>query len=102
MGLDIDAQVIARRLTRLSPTSAKLTMENQGRSAASGVFDVWIDPEGAAALRSPAAIAFHLQPGEQREVLIEIDRPAPVVLGVELRGEGLAPEGIRMKEPHPH
>ena len=100
MGLDIDAQVIARRLTRLSPTSAKLTMENQGRSAASGVFDVWIDPEGAAALRSPAAIAFDLQPGEQREILIEIDRPAPVVLGVELRGEGLAPEGIRMEEHH--
>ena len=101
IGLDIDTPVIVRRLTRLSPTSAKLTMENQGRSAASGVFDVWIDPEAAAMLRTPAAIPFNLQPGEQREVLIEIDRPAPVVLGVELRGEGLAPEGIRMEQHQP-
>ena len=99
MGLDIDTPVIARRLTRLSPTSAKLTINNQGRSAASGVFDVWIDPEGAAALQTPAAIPFNLQPGEHREVVIEIDRPAPVVLGVELRGEGLVPEGIRMALP---
>ena len=101
MGLDIDTPVIARRFTRLSATNAKLTMENQGRSAVSGVFDVWIDPERAATLRTPAAIEFSLQPGEQREVVIEIDRPAPVVLGVELRGEGLAPEGIRMEEHRP-
>ena len=45
-------------------------------------------------LGASAAIAFGLQPGEQREVVIEIDRPAPAVLGVELRGEDLAPEGI--------
>jgi hypothetical protein len=76
-------------------------MENQGRSAASGVFDVWINPEAAATVRTPAAIPFNLQPGERREVVIEIDRPAPIVLGVELRGEGLAPEGIRMEEHHP-
>ena len=102
MGLDIDTPVIARHLTRLSPTSAKLTIENQGRSAQSGVFDVWIDPEGAATLHTAAAIPFNLQPGEQREVAIEIDHPAVVVLGVELRGEGLAPEGIRMEEHHAH
>jgi hypothetical protein len=100
IGLDVDTQVIVRRLTRLSPTSAKLMIENQGVSAASGVFDVWTDPQNAVTLRTPAAIPFDLRPGEQREVLIEIDRPAPVVLGVELRGEGLAPEGIRMQE-HP-
>jgi hypothetical protein len=52
-------------------------------------------------LRTPAAIAFGLRPGEQREGLIEIDRPAPALLGVELRGEGLAPERIRMEEHHP-
>ena len=101
MGLDIDTPVIVRRLTRLSATSAMLTIENRGRNAASGVFDVWIDPAAAAMLSTPAAITFDLQPGAQREVLIEIDRPAPVVVGVELRGEGLAPEGIRMEEHHP-
>ena len=96
MGLDIDTPVIARRLTRVSPTSTTLTIENQGRSAASGTFDVWVDPEGAATLRTPPAIQFSLQPGERREFPIEIDRPASVVVGVELRGEGLAPEGILM------
>jgi hypothetical protein len=102
IGLDIDTPVIARRLTRLGPTSAKLTIENQGRSAASGVFDVWIDPAAAATLRTPSAIPFTLQPGERREVLIEIDHPAPAVLGVELRGEGLAPEGIHMEADPSH
>jgi len=101
IGLDIDTPVIVRRLTRLTPTSAELTIQNQGGSAVSGVFDVWIDPEGAVTLRTPAAIPFNLPPGEQHEVLIEIDRSAPVVLGVDLRGEGLAPEGIRMEEQHP-
>lgn len=100
MGLDIDTPVIVRRLTRVSATSAKLTIENQGRSAASGVFDVWIDPEGAATLRTPASIAFNLEPGAKRGIRIEIDRAAPVVLGAELRGEGLVPEGIRLDE-HP-
>jgi len=61
---------------------------------------VKFDPDAAVTLRTPAAIEFNLQPGKQREVVIEIDRPAPVVLGVELRGEGLAPEGIRMEEHH--
>ena len=97
IGLDIDTPVIARRLARVSATSTKLTIENQGSSAATGTFDVWMDPEGAATLTTPAAIPFNLQPGEHREALIEIDRPTPVVLGVELRGEGLAPEGIRME-----
>lgn len=97
IGLDIDTPVIARRLARVSATSIKLTIENQGSSAATGTFDVWMDPEGAATLTTPAAIPFNLQPGEHREALIEIDRPTPVVLGVELRGEGLAPEGIRME-----
>jgi parallel beta-helix repeat protein len=101
MGLDIDTPVVVRRLTRLSPTRAKLTLENQGRSAASGVFDVWIDPEAAAALRTPAAISFSLAPGERSEMTIEIDRAAAVVLGVELRGERLDPEGIRMEERKP-
>ena len=102
IGLDIDTPVIARRLTRLSPTSAKLTIENQGRSVASGVFDVWIDPAAAATLLTPSAIPFSLQPGERREVSIEIDHPAPAVLGVELRGEGLAPEGIHLEADHSH
>jgi parallel beta-helix repeat protein len=101
MGLDIDTPVIARRLTRLTPTSAKLTIENQGSSTVSGSFDVWIDPQGAAKLRTPAEVPFTLQPGEKSEAIIEIDRPVPVVLGVELRGEGLAPEGIRMEDYHP-
>ena len=101
IGLEIDTPVIARRLTRVSSTTAKLTIENQGRSAASGTFDVWIDPDSAAALRTPAAIPFTLQPGEHRDVVIEIDRPAPVVVGAELRGEGLVPEGIRMAEQGP-
>jgi hypothetical protein len=101
IGLEIDTPVIARRLTRVSSTTAKLTIENQGRSAASGTFDVWIDPDSAAALRTPAAIPFTLQPGEHRDVVIEIDCPAPVVVGAELRGEGLVPEGIRMAEQGP-
>lgn len=96
MGLDIDTPVIVRRLTRLSSTTAKLTIENQGRGPASGTFDVWIDPDGLTTLHTPAAISFDLQPGEHREVVIEIARPVPVVLGVQLRGEGLDPEGIRM------
>jgi len=97
IGLDIDTPVIARRLTVLSPASVKLVIENQGRTAASGVFDVWVDPEGAATLRTPASISFALQAGERRTVTIEVERHAPAVVGVELRGEGVAPEGVALK-----
>jgi len=97
IGLEIQTAVIARHLTPISSSSAELTIENQGHSAASGVFDVWLDPQGSATLRTPAAIPFTLQAGERRKVTLEVERTAPVVLGVQLRGEGLVPEGVRLR-----
>lgn len=96
IGLDIETQVIARHLASVSPSSAKLVIENQGRAAVSGVFDVWVDPAGAVMLRTPASIPFALQPGARREVTIEVEHTAPVIVGVELRGEHLAPEGVKL------
>ncbi|MGO4518321.1 right-handed parallel beta-helix repeat-containing protein [Terriglobus sp. 2YAB30_2] len=97
MGLDIDTSLLARRLTAVSPTQAKLTIENQGRSAQSGVFAVWIEPGVDARIVTPPEIPFSLKPGEKAERTITIEHASPVYLGVYLKGESFVPAGIKMK-----
>ena len=97
MGLDIDTPVVSRRLTQVSPTEAKLTIENRGRSAQSGVFEVWIEPGMDGRIVTPPEIPFSLKPGEKTERTITIQHGSPVHLGAYLKGESFVPAGIEMK-----
>src|SRR5262249_29825304 len=78
MGLDIDTTLLARRLTAVSSTEAKLTIENQGRSAQSGMFELWIEPGVDARIVTPSEIPFSLKPGEKTERTITIEHAGPV------------------------
>jgi hypothetical protein len=98
MGLDIDTPLIARRLTEVSPTQAKLTVENQGRSAQAGVFHVWMEPGVEGRIMSPPEIPFSLKPGEKTEQTITIEHTRPIHLGAYLKGESFVPAGIIMKQ----
>ena len=97
MGLDIDTPVVARRLTQVSPNEARLTIENQGRGAQTGVFELWIAPGEDGRIVSPAEIPFSLKAGESTEQTITIEHGSPVYLGAYLKGESFVPAGIRMK-----
>ena len=97
MGLDIDTPLVARRLTEVTPTQAKLTIENQGRSAQAGVFEVWIEPGVDGRIVTPPEIPFSLKPGEKAEQTITIEHVGPVHLGAYLKGESFIPAGIKMK-----
>ena len=103
MGLDADSPsiaatpVVSRRLTKVSPTEAKLTIENQGRSAQSGVFEVWIEPGVNGRIVTPPEIPFSLKPGEKTERTITIEHGSPVHLGAYLKSESFVPAGIEMK-----
>jgi hypothetical protein len=97
MGLDIDTSIIARRLTVVSPTQAKLTIENQGRSPQAGVFEVWIEPGRDGRIVTPPEIPFSLKSGEKTERTITIEHGSPVRLGAYLKGESFVPAGIEMK-----
>lgn len=97
MGLDIDTPVVVRRLTAVSPTQATLTIENQGRSAQSGVFEVWIAPGVDGRVVTPPEIPFSLKPGEKTEQTITIEHGSPVYLGAYLKGETFVSAGIKMK-----
>ncbi len=97
MGLDIDTPLLARRLTEVSPTQAKLTIENQGRSTQTGVFEVWIAPGVDGRIVTPPEIPFSLKPGEKTEQTITIEHVGPVYLGAYLKGESFVPAGIKMK-----
>jgi parallel beta-helix repeat protein len=94
IGLGLPAPAIARHLSKLSPTAVRLLVANEGNTLTSGTFDIWLSPESAASLRSPREIQFSLRPGERREFVIEVVRATPVVVGAELRGEDLRPDGI--------
>jgi hypothetical protein len=97
MGLDLDTPLIARRLTEVSPTQAKLTIENQGRNVQAGVFEIWIEPGADGKIISPSEIPFALKPGEKTERMITIEHVGPVHLGAYLKGESFVPAGIKMK-----
>ena len=103
MGLDANSPsvaatpILARRLTQISPTQAKLTIENQGPTPQNGVFQVWIEPGGAARTVTPPEIPFSLKPGEKTEQTITIEHGSPVHLGAYLKGESFVPAGITMK-----
>jgi hypothetical protein len=103
MGLDADSPsiaatpVVSRRLTEVSPTEAKLTIENRGRSAQSGVFEVWIEPGVDGRIVTPPEIPFSLKPGETTERTITIKHGSPIHLGTYLKGESFVPAGIKMK-----
>lgn len=97
MGLDIDTPLVTRRLTGVSPTQAKLTIENQGRSTQSGAFALWIEPGADARIVTPPEIPFSLKPGEKTEQTITIEHRTPVHLGAYLKGESFIPAGITMK-----
>ena len=97
MGLDIDTQVVVRRLTQMSPTQAKLTIENQGRSAQTGVFEMWMAPGDDGRIVTPPEIPFSLKPGEKTERMIIIEHGGPVHLGAYLKGESFVPAAIMMK-----
>lgn len=97
MGLDIDTPVIARRLTAVNATEAKLTIENQGRSAQSGVFQVWIESGVDGQIVSPKEIPFSLKPGETMERTITVEHASPIRLGAYLKGESFVPSGLKMK-----
>jgi hypothetical protein len=97
IGLNLDTPQVARRLTQASPTEAKLTIENQSRSAQTGVFDVWIAPGEDGRLVTPPKIPFSLKPGEKTERTITIEHRGPVHLGASLNGESFVPAGITMK-----
>ena len=97
MGLDIDTPLISRRLNRVSPTRATLIIENQGRSAQTGAFDIWIAPGENGSLVTPSTIPFHLQPGEKTEQTITIVHSGLVHLGAYLRHESFVPAGIPME-----
>jgi parallel beta-helix repeat protein len=97
MGLDIDTPLVARRLTEVSPTQAKLTIENQGRSTQAGVFAVWIEPGVDGRIVTPPEIPFSLKPGEKTERMITIEHGSPIRLGAYLKGESFVPAGITMK-----
>jgi len=96
-GLDIDTSLLARRLTAVSPTQAKLTIENQGPNTQSGVFELWIEPGVDAKIVTPSEIPFSLKPGEKTERAITIEHASPVYLGAYLKGESFVPAGIKMK-----
>ncbi len=97
MGLDIDTPLIARRLTEVSPTQAKLTIENQGRSAQTAVFALWIAPGEDSRIVTSPQIPFSLKPGEKTEQTITIEHTSPIHLGAYLKGESFVPAGITMK-----
>lgn len=97
MGLDIDTPEIARRLTAVNAKEAKLTIENQGRSAQSGVFQVWIEPGVDGRIVSHTEIPFFLKPGETMERTITVEHAIPIRLGAYLKGESFVPSGIKMK-----
>ena len=97
MGLDIDTPLLSRRLTQTSPTQAILTIENQGRSTQTGVFEVWLEPGADARILTPPHVPFSLKPGEKTEQTITIEHVGPVHLGAFLQGETFIPPGIKMK-----
>lgn len=97
MGLDMDTPVIARRLTAVSSTEAKLAIENQGRSAQSGVFQVWVEPGVDGRVVTPSDIPFSLKPGEKIERMIRVEHAGPIHLGAYLKGESFVPAGVKMK-----
>lgn len=97
MGLAIDTPVIVRRLVAVNSTQATLTIENQGRSAQTGVFAVWIAPGEDGRVVSPMEIRFSLKPGETMERAITMEHTGPVHLGAYLQGESVVPAGIVMK-----
>ena len=96
MGLDIDTPLLARRLTEVSPTQAKLTIENQGLSVQTGVFEMWLAPGEDGRIATPPDIPFSLKPGETTEQTITVEHSSPVHLGAYLKGESFVPTGIRM------
>ncbi len=97
MGLPVRTAVIESKLVKTSATEATLTITNRGRDAESGVFDVWVYPGEAAQLEGPRAIEYSLNPGEQKQVKLNVKHSAPVWLGVEPRGDEFSPAGIAMK-----
>ncbi|MCM8622180.1 MAG: right-handed parallel beta-helix repeat-containing protein [Candidatus Accumulibacter sp.] len=96
IGLDIATNVVESRLTAVS-TGADLVVENLGRTPVAGIYDVWVDSATTVKLSSPASIAFNLKPGENRKFSIAVEHQGPAWVGVELRDEGLVPEGLLLK-----
>jgi len=96
IGLDIATDVVESRVAA-APNGATLIIENLGRKPVAGVYDVWVDAPAGVKLKSPAAIAFDLKPGEKREAAILVEHQGPAWVGVELRGEGLIPKGLLLR-----
>lgn len=97
MGLPIDTAVVTRKLTQVSATQATLRVENQGPSAQTGVFVLWIAPGEDGRLVSPEMLPFSLKPGETMERAITVEHSGPVHLGAYLKGESLVSAGTVMK-----
>jgi hypothetical protein len=91
MGLDIVTPVLESRLS-----ADKLTVENLGREPVSGIFDVWVDSAAPAKLLTPSVLEFSLKAGERREFPMKVEHTGKTWLGVELRGQGLVPAGVKL------
>lgn len=97
IGLDIDTPQIIRRLTAISSTQARLTIENQSRTPQTGTFHLWLAPAEDGAITSASQIHFTLQPGETTEQTITIQHTNPIHLGAYSEEETFTPTGIQLK-----
>lgn len=95
-----DPPVVHWQLTAPSLSAVAIKVENLGRAAASGEFELWVSPEGAAKVVAEGGSSYALNPGEETTLRYRLEAAegiATLTVGAQRKGDVVMPAGVLIR-----